>query len=98
MFRVVTNLALSAHSSGGRSVLSLRRWATSEQARIATHVRPDEEFVDREMLRSSLAELPRRHREAITLHYVADLPVDETAKVMGVSTHGPVPERLRLLM
>jgi RNA polymerase sigma-70 factor (ECF subfamily) len=83
VFRVVTNLALSAHSSGRRHALSFRRWAPATE--IAT--RPeDENIVNREMLRSAMRKLPARQREAVTLHYLADLPVADVARTMGIGS------------
>jgi RNA polymerase sigma-70 factor (ECF subfamily) len=81
VFRVVTNLALSAHAAGRRRALSLQRWAPAPRAD-----RVDEEVVDRELLRSALRRLPARQREAVALHYFADLPVAEVARTMGIGT------------
>ena len=36
-------------------------------------------------LRAALAKLPTRARAAVALHYLADLPVSEVARVMGIS-------------
>jgi RNA polymerase sigma-70 factor (ECF subfamily) len=44
-------------------------------------------------LRDALAELPRTFREVIVLHYLADLPVDEVAGLLGVPV-GTVKSRL----
>ena len=83
VFRVVTNLALSAHSSGRRGALSLRRWATAT----ATTIAADEHgVVDRELLRAALRKLPARQKEAVTLHYIADLTIPDVAGAMGVSS------------
>jgi RNA polymerase sigma-70 factor (ECF subfamily) len=52
--------------------------------------------VDRDMrldVRSAIRELPPRQQEAIALHYLLDLPVLETAAVMGVS-EGAVKQHL----
>jgi RNA polymerase sigma-70 factor (ECF subfamily) len=48
---------------------------------------------DRVALVQALRRLPRRTREAIVLHHIADLPVDEVAAVLGVSA-GTVKSRL----
>lgn len=81
VFRVATNLALSAHSSGRRRAFTLQRWLpVSESPRS----RVDEEVVQREVLRTALRGLPPRQREAVTLHYLADLPVAEVARTMGI--------------
>lgn len=83
VFRVVTNLALSAHASGRRRALSLQRWAP---APLPPGNLVDEGVVDRELLRSALRRLPPRQREAVALHYFADLPVAEVARTMGIGT------------
>jgi RNA polymerase sigma-70 factor (ECF subfamily) len=81
VFRVVANLALTAHASGRRGRLSLQRWAPApEQPR----ARVEEQAVDRELLRSALRKLPNRQREAVMLHYFADLPVADVARSMGI--------------
>lgn len=43
---------------------------------------PDPEHVD---LMAALAHLPRRHRQAVVLHYLADLPIHEIAAITGVA-------------
>lgn len=48
---------------------------------------------ERADLRDALAGLPRPFREAIVLHYLADLPVDEVAELLGVPV-GTVKSRL----
>lgn len=40
---------------------------------------------DRVALRAALAELPERHRQAIVLHYLADLSVSEIAVMTGAA-------------
>jgi RNA polymerase sigma-70 factor (sigma-E family) len=40
---------------------------------------------DRLLLREALAVLPPRQRAAVALRYLADLPVDEVAEILGVS-------------
>lgn len=82
VFRVVTNLALSAHSSGRRRAVSLRRWAE-----VSGHTggHSDDEIVDRELMRSALRKLSERQKEAVVLHYFGDLPVAEVASIMGIS-------------
>ncbi len=50
--------------------------------------RPDTSTVDIEdrlLLREALAALPPRQRAAVVLRYLADLPVDEVAGILGVS-------------
>ena len=48
---------------------------------------------ERADLRDALATLPRPYREAIVLHYLADLPVDEVAQLLDVPV-GTVKSRL----
>jgi len=48
---------------------------------------------ERADLRDALAGLARPFREAVVLHYLADLPVDEVAEVLGVPV-GTVKSRL----
>jgi RNA polymerase sigma-70 factor (ECF subfamily) len=48
---------------------------------------------DRTDLRDALAALPRVYREVIVLHYLADLPVEEVAGLLGVPV-GTVKSRL----
>jgi RNA polymerase sigma factor (sigma-70 family) len=63
-----------------------RRPAPGSEGRASTD---DEELMD---LRAALRRLPARQQEAVALHYLLDLPVAETATVMGcdegtVKTH-----------
>jgi len=85
VFKVVANLALSAHSSGRRHALSLRRWASTDALRATRQGSPEIEVAERTMVRSLLRRLPGRQRQAVVLHFMADLTLDETARVMGVS-------------
>jgi RNA polymerase sigma-70 factor (sigma-E family) len=48
---------------------------------------------DRTDLRDALATLPKVYREVVVLHYLADLPVDEVAGLLGVPS-GTVKSRL----
>jgi RNA polymerase sigma-70 factor (ECF subfamily) len=48
---------------------------------------------ERADLRDALAALPRTYREVIVLHYLADLPVDEVARLLSVPV-GTVKSRL----
>ncbi len=87
VFRVLSNLAFSARSSGRRHALSLRRWNLDETASTQTGGDSTEgEATDSVMLSSLLRSLPGRQRAAIALHYIADLTLEETAQVMGVGT------------
>jgi RNA polymerase sigma-70 factor (ECF subfamily) len=83
VFRVVTNLALTAHASGRRGTLSLQRWAPAAEPAAG---RVEDDVVDRELLRAALRRLPPRQREAVALHYFADLTVAEVARSMGIGS------------
>jgi RNA polymerase sigma factor (sigma-70 family) len=83
VFRVVTNLALTARSSGRRSALSLRRWAPAVAADTEGEGL-DDEIADRDLVRSALRKLPPRQRDAVTLHFIADLTVKDTAYAMSI--------------
>jgi RNA polymerase sigma-70 factor (sigma-E family) len=48
---------------------------------------------DHVMLMTALRRLPRAQRDAVALHYLADLPVDEVARTLDVSV-GTVKSRL----
>ena len=88
VFRVVGNLALTARSSGRRSALSFRRWApvmATDGRTDSGPARLEDEIADRELLRSALRKLPPRQRDAITIHYIADLTVKDTALAMSIS-------------
>jgi RNA polymerase sigma-70 factor, ECF subfamily len=82
VFRVVANLALTARSSGRRSALSLRRWAPAAADTEGAGL--DDEIADRELVRSALRKLPPRQRDAVTLHFIADLTVKDTAHAMSI--------------
>lgn len=41
-------------------------------------------ITDRIDVERAVARLPRRQRQVITLHYLADLPVAEVAAVLGI--------------
>ena len=77
-----------------------RRWRRRQVLdTILRRTRPVQELVasapgpERADLRDALADLPRVYREAIVLHYLADLPVDEVATVLEVPV-GTVKSRL----
>jgi RNA polymerase sigma factor (sigma-70 family) len=46
---------------------------------------PEEEIATRITVRSAIAGLPRRQREVIALRYLADMPEDEVAQVLGLN-------------
>ncbi|GLH96007.1 SigE family RNA polymerase sigma factor [Phytohabitans aurantiacus] len=74
-----------------------RRWVLDRLLLAGRVHRPDETVPgmspDRVALVEALRRLPRRTREAIVLHHIADLPVDEVAAALGVSA-GTVKSRL----
>ncbi|GAA2329266.1 SigE family RNA polymerase sigma factor [Dactylosporangium salmoneum] len=51
-------------------------------------VAPDggDEAEDRTLLRTALTQVPRRQRAVLVLRFYYDLPIDEVAKVLGVSS------------
>jgi RNA polymerase sigma-70 factor (sigma-E family) len=74
-----------------------RRWVL-DRLLLAGRVHPPGETVpgmspDRVALVAALRRLPRRTREAIVLHHIADLPIDEVAAALGVSA-GTIKSRL----
>ncbi|HEV2362341.1 MAG TPA: sigma-70 family RNA polymerase sigma factor [Acidimicrobiales bacterium] len=79
--RVATNLAYSARSMETRRTRILGRRQVAPEAR-----RFEDTVADRDVLRPALLKLPRRQRVAVALRYLADLPLEEVAKTMGVST------------
>ncbi|WP_051367110.1 SigE family RNA polymerase sigma factor [Hamadaea tsunoensis] len=56
-------------------------------------VAPDTTADDRLVLRAALRRLPERQRAAVILRFLCDLPVDETARVLGCS-EGTVKSRV----
>lgn len=80
VLRVATNLAYDARARSARGSGT----AGGEDA--ATGRPFEDEVADRELLGPALGRLPRRQRQAVALRYLADLPLVEVARVMGVST------------
>jgi RNA polymerase sigma-70 factor (sigma-E family) len=77
-----------------------RRWRRRQVLeKILLRTRPTQELLapapgpEHRDLHDALAELPRAFREVVVLHYLADLPVDEVAQVLGVPP-GTVKSRL----
>jgi RNA polymerase sigma-70 factor (ECF subfamily) len=81
VLRVATNLAFSARRNDTRRarILRSRRIEVSDG-------RFEDSVADRDRLRSALVALPRGQRMAIALRYLADLPLAEVARAMGIST------------
>ena len=46
----------------------------------------EETAMDREVVRSSIAKLPRRQRQVVAMRFLADMPEDEVARVLDIST------------
>ena len=46
----------------------------------------EETATDREVVRSSIAKLPRRQRQVVAMRFLADMPEDEVARVLDIST------------
>jgi RNA polymerase sigma-70 factor (ECF subfamily) len=72
--RVAYNLAVSSLRRTSRKLLAYRRVGAPAPA-----PPPSEEGV---LLGRALARLRRGHREVLVLHYLADLPVEEIARVL----------------
>ncbi len=83
--RVAFNLAVSSLRSTRRKLAAYGRVGPPRPA-----PPPSEEAV---MLDQALRRLPRRHREVLVLHYLADLPVEEIARVLKIPA-GTVKGRL----
>ncbi len=69
--------------------LAISRWRRQRNALVAWRRRGDsaaydDPGVERVALVSALRTLPARQRAAVTLHYVADLPVATVARELGV--------------
>lgn len=62
-----------------------RRRAPSESASLAPL---DEQAIARVDLIASLALLPTRQKQALVLHYIGGLPIEEVAELMGISSGG----------
>jgi len=73
--RVAWNLA----TSRWRQVRRFRSYAIRHREDHASGPSPD-----RVALTRALATLPQHHRQAVVLHYLADLPISEIAASMGV--------------
>jgi RNA polymerase sigma-70 factor (ECF subfamily) len=83
--RVALNLAASSLRRSRRKLVAYRRVA------VAPPVPPPGE--DAIVLAQALGRLRRRHREVLVLHYLAELPVEEMARVLRIPA-GTVKGRL----
>jgi RNA polymerase sigma-70 factor, ECF subfamily len=83
--RVAFNLAVSSLRSARRKLAAYGRMEPPRPS-----PPPSEEAV---LLGQALKRLPRRHREVLVLHYLADLPVEEIARVLKIPA-GTVKGRL----
>jgi RNA polymerase sigma factor (sigma-70 family) len=79
VIRVATNLSHDRARRLGRSQRLQPRLVEGHGGEF------DLTVVDRMVLASALAGLPRRQREAVALHHVADLSIEDTAQAMGVA-------------
>jgi RNA polymerase sigma-70 factor (ECF subfamily) len=83
--RVALNLAASSLRRARRKLVAYRRVGVPPPAPA-----PGE---DRVVLAQALGRLRRRHREVLVLHYLAELPVEEMARVLKIPV-GTVKGRL----
>lgn len=82
-YKVASRLALRHWKKRGRDI-ALQRKLRLERPHIGADV--FEAYRNRVVLRTALADLPRRQREAVTLRYLQELTVEETAELMGITT------------
>jgi RNA polymerase sigma-70 factor (sigma-E family) len=83
---VVMNLARRRF----RRIATLDRILRRQQAEPPPRTPPPDEHLD---LHAAIGRLGQEHRTVVVLHYLADLPVDEVAAVLGVPV-GTVKSRL----
>ncbi len=77
LYLVATNLA--------RRQWRRRRSEDAALSRLAAQPARDTEAAYDPALADALARLPRRHREVVVLHYLADFPVDQVAAHLGLA-------------
>lgn len=82
-YRVLVNLARDRYRRAQRRPAALSLAADEAPARA---VDPTGAIEERDALARALAKLPARQREAVTLRFLADLSVEQTAVAMGTST------------
>jgi RNA polymerase sigma factor (sigma-70 family) len=80
VFRVTANIALD----GARRRAAADRRSARDLPTVPASS-PEDDVSRRETLRAALASLPRCQREAVSLRYLGDLSVDESASAMSVS-------------
>ncbi len=76
ILKTAANLAYDATRSRQR-----RRWTTSPPAAVSF----EDALIERQVISSSLRDLPRRQRQAVVLHHMAGCSIGETALSMGIS-------------
>ena len=81
-YRVLVNLAHDRSRRARRRLSTLPLPARDGPADTAD---PAQGVADREVITQALAQLPVRQRQAVTLRFLADLSVDQTAAAMGTS-------------
>jgi len=78
VFKVTANLALRRLKKRRRPVLAPVAWASSSSS-------PEDEVTSRLALQGVVAGLPRRQRQVLALRYLADLPEEDVARVLGIN-------------
>ena len=78
--RVLVNRATSFHRTRAAEWRAARRVAAQESARTVPDLEPEDALVWEEVRR-----LPRRQAQAIALHYVEELSLEEIGTVLGCS-------------
>ncbi len=81
-YRVLVNLARDRHRRARRRILTL---PLGEGSASAAGGDPTEVVDERDAVAQAVAALPARQREAVTLRFLADLSVAQTAAAMGTS-------------
>ena len=69
-----------------RNVRRTRWFSTARIAEVFQGARQDHVDVERVDVARALARLPNKDRQALFLHFYLDLPVDEVAAALGIST------------
>jgi RNA polymerase sigma-70 factor (ECF subfamily) len=85
--RVALNRLADGHRNRRRRDAGVERIGSDRLARGADTVAAPDDHADGSLvdLRAAIAALPERQRLAVSLHYLADLGIDEVAELLGVS-------------
>jgi RNA polymerase sigma factor (sigma-70 family) len=70
--------------AANKALRRLKRVNRKEHLAPVRATAPDEEIATRLSVRHGIAGLPRRQREVIALRYLADMPEDQVANVLGL--------------